>query len=1696
MATNPQQILNQTTPTAVQPTATQAPTSQAASTTPVSQFPSVGQTSSLGSSLPNLLSTASPGQPTQPGLLGSAGTPGFLGDLPQLQPYTSSLPYLAALERQPQLQLPQYDDATLQAIQAKLAGQQQSNPLLNGKLPASSASTLAKAQSPMSPMQLLQTAGQSLWQQEIVQPVQDYINTWKTDPRAGLLETLGGVAVIGGIIGLEAVTGGAATPFIFAAMAATQAPNLIQSWGSEITNPSDSNLVRAMVSTGAGALAVGSPIRAFKGIKIARNLLEAQVQTRKAITSVDEAASLLVGGARDDLTAQLRTGAPITQQMETLDINDVDALRTQLEKRGANLDEGPAADLLRHTDALATMRDRLQSARESGDEEEAGHAIAEMKKYATDNLRDPMLSTSYSYLFLPSTPYSHVPLAAIKDVEAGLQDTLNKSTNAIYGYLRRMHLGFGLQSPSDMAQASIASIKEADGYDRAAGSPHDTTTRILSLLDQMKKAAGIGSGKSAIPTPEEFARDYGFRGVSARHPEFGAKELPAGAWFADAYDVARDYASTRPGGAVHVVSRDAMAKGDEATGYDGPLGRGWTVAKPLTAPAKVGWSVPADVADPWEHLFGAASRTSEDELILQALEEPDKWKLLSTAQQAYAQKLRDISDMMTVGSLKRGVIAQPLQGRIGHFFTGPAAEEAAKTQQQLEDEARQVYTSSWLTRPQGSRSRFWKAAIDDEGNLSFIGKTRAQILEGLADQRAKAIKGHDYRQVYAGNETQIMAWRRSHAQLLKRHKNEAGAAAVVDKARQAFGDIGAEMVEMKRSELNKLLNAKAPERELVTGYEAIKRMVTTHVFVQQRAMYGEALQAHAHLAVDKLKDIFGKLPMSNWGGQMVLPAFKSTHDYPDVLPETVFGGGNDQAERMGYFLAHPATGRQGDLNYRPALYARGKLANEISQASEKLTSAEHQSGVINALYKVSSQSKRFIMYNPIYHGLNVAGRAIAFVAQDPAIAGSAFKAVKQLGEDPAAYHDLLEEASMAGMVHANQWNVAEQLRRAQREEDGQPSFFGAVRNVGRALDNAHLEHADRPLWAAVDQLQLAGYLYSKQRFLERGIKEFEARRLAGAYANNLGGMVNPMYMSRLWRQMKGMLFFAPSYWTTFLHSVQSVMPGASRLSKMTADLHGGKFTGLAAVPLRAIDNRSRIELVRAQRDWMITYLAATATTMDMMNVMFSGHHLWDNEQGHQWNIDVTNLPGVGGTQTAPSGEVKRAYISAMPLFRQGVDIGNAIGLGHDWGFGHVFSDQSWKQQDALHKTELALGGLVDGVRQAGSTKIGQLPQVAYGVATGRELTSDLGTGTQVQIDRPAALLSLSPGGYQLQRLWKMYQQGYQQYQPGTPQYQQAQQQFQRQAGSMGLGAVMGLTGFPSVYHMGVEKPPIDDSKFQNWTTQRDASHTRMTQYSTSVFQGQMTPIEYARHKHEEMIRMNQLNADTWGQSSPGATLASSYTSLAQQFGLDNPSLSDQDWFERYDAFLPAWQQLLQSASPSTRAAWWDHSTMQWTDADYLEWEARQLRDSLAASIDGQGGNYIRAFQNQLFRLKPTLTVAEYQQVEQSDPQYITYKTMLTEMGRTSPLGAFVSAFSSPFTQTYVPPANLGLSQADAADLAQHTGQTVILPGTAQQLATQAKQIAQDPNVAQAGGQPEANPQFQQQEQQAIGAAQQAAAQGQ
>ena len=1557
-------------PTAQQPTAQQVPLGQAGQVVPAGQVPGAGSLpSASGIVLPGqaspaggLLSTASPGQPT---------TPGLISQIPAAAPYLALTPYLAANEAAPQPQLPQYDDATLQAISTKLLAQSQ-HPVLSGKASPLPTSQLAKMQAPMSPGQILQTAGIDFWNQEITQPIKDYINTWRTNPEQGLLETLGGVAVTAGIVGLEALTGGAATPFIFAAFAALQAPSLISAWADEVTHPSDANMVKAIVSTGSAAIAVGSPVKAFKSMALARNLFEGSMQARQDIYTADQAADLLLG-TRNDVRAGIRVGAPIRKQLETLDINNVDHLQTQLQRRGVNLaDEGdPAAQLLKHAQAVQAMRDRLLEAKEAGDDAEAGHALADMKQYVRDNLKDSMLQTSYDYVFLPNTPYTHT-YQAIPDIEPELKDTLDSGFRRIRGLLRETSSGNALQGLHEAATSNIASIKEAEALDRAAGGAHDMASRILGIWQASKKAAGV--------------------------------------------------------------------KND-----------------------------------------------SEMESILQGLEEPDKWDKLAPAHQALGAMLRDISNTMSLGELKQGTISQVLEGRVAHYFQGVGDKAALAV-----DPPAQM--SQWLRSPLGSRSRFWKIAIDGEtGEVQFQSKTRSKIIEDLQGQTELYESTHAHRQTYATHGRAIDTARRSIA-ALKKGDVEARRAEAIATAKANMGPLAADLIKMKRKELNKILAAKPQDKELITGDAAVQQMIARHVHRMHRATIGNALWTHANMNVNSLMQELGKLKMSHWGAAMTSPEFKNKHEMPDILPATVFEGSmprstEDNAKQLGYFLAHPPTGSKGDLNYRPALYARGELANQIQRAAEEATAAQHQTGLLNALYKTNNVSKRFIMYSPLFHGMNVAGRAIGWVLSDPALAGSAMKILRGLQQDGEGYYALLEEAASNGMVHADKWNVSDHVNRLLKDDDGQSRWPGAIRAPLQALANVHHDVLEAGLWRGVDQLQLAGYLYSKSRFLDKGIDEVQAGRLAAQYANNLGGMVNPLYMSRLWKQLKGLLWFAPSYWSTFLHSVQSVVPGQSRLS--TALLQSGKgraFTGLAAVPLRAIDNRARIELTRAQRDWVTTYLAATAVSMDMLNVMASGHHLWENEQGHEWDIDVTNVPGVGGTTLSPSGEVKRAFITTHPLFRQGSDLGAAIGLGQDWGFAHTFGDVTFQQANAFQKGTMMMGALLDGIRRQGATKIGNIPQAAYGAVTGEELTSRVGESTQVQIDRPSALLSLFPSGYQIQRFLKTYQQATGLYPVGTPQAKQAQQQLQQAVQGALPSALINMTGLPTVYHMGVERPPIDDSKYENWVTQRNSIHAQLLQYSNAVFAGEMQPIEYSRHKQELVIRENQLNTDTWGSSSPGATLSSAYTTLAQQFGLDDTGLSDQDWFERYDAFLPAWNQLLAGAPPDTRAAYWEHETAQWTDADYLEWEARSLRDALAASIDGQGGNYIRAFQNQLFRLQPTMTVADYTAYENSDPYYSAYRTLLTEMGSTSPLGAFVSAFSSPFTQTVVLPP--GFTQAQAQDVAQHTGKTVVRAEEAQQLASQAKQIAGSPQVQQAGGIAAASPEFVQQEQQAVAAANQ------
>src|SRR5439155_3275887 len=126
---------------------------------------------------------------------------------------------------------------------------------------------------------------------------------------------------------------------------------------------------------------------------------------------------------------------------------------------------------------------------------------------------------------------------------------------------------------------------------------------------------------------------------------------------------------------------------------------------------------------------------------------------------------------------------------------------------------------------------------------------------------------------------------------------------------------------------------------------------------------------------------------------------------------------------------------------------------------------------------------------------------------------------------------------------------------------------------------------------------------------------------------------------------------------------------------------------------------------------------------DLMNVTLGGRHLWDNDEGHKFDVNVDKAASLFGQGPQQKGTAtKHAYFSGMPMFRQAMDVANALGLGHDYGFGHQFGDQNWQQMDALHKGMMLGGGLLQGIEEQAASKTAAPIQAGYGALSGETLS--------------------------------------------------------------------------------------------------------------------------------------------------------------------------------------------------------------------------------------------------------------------------------------------------------------------------------------------------------------------------------------
>lgn len=1456
--------------------------------------------------------------------------------------------YYGPLDQNPILGQTQLTDPTLQAIQNRLASQLESDPILNGTQRPHPGS--ASVRGHLQPWQIAADTIHGVVDQMVVDPVKGLVQTWQKNPGQGLLETLGIVGAVGGLAVLGA-TAPAAIPALMLGAGvlggALSLPAAINAWSEEIAHPTDQNLTKALVSTSVAGLSM-SPIKSLRSLGQARGLLEAGMQASKEATTAREATSLFLGGA--DQAARMKGTQPLQKQVEVLGL-EPDTLIDQFQRRGINIEKGPASHLLELHQELEQLQAQLKGAVEGGQKRVAAKLRAEIAELAQGPLLSSRLQVAHNHTFLPNQPNAHIPMTPLANVDIELQKHIDKQAGGIRGSLR--DLGYG---------------------------------------------ASLGTG---VLQPVEKA--------------------------------AEKLASSRAGGGGRYAAEQQYLM----------------------------WAETRDKGK-----FGEAQVQS----MLEAMESPDHWDRLTPDEKAFAQMTRDIIDQTQVNNMKHGIISVAAQGRAPRYHVGVGTENP-----DLIGTEPLLSADDWTHEGIGNPHQKWQAAISDEGFVHYELKPLHEEIAAGKDSRFQWEQSKEHQQILNQNADEIRKYRASMSQL-NRYAKRPGQQGLDSAAKVALkrveiasrlGNKGLELVLMDQGAIGKIRHLTPPTRQLLTGSAVIKRLLYNHAHIQEMASFRAMLEGHADLGMKAMKDAMPGLKETHWGSEMQLPTSRvAPGEFPEILPETVFLGdgksaAEDVAQTLGYFKIHGAVGTSRDIHYRPALYALddpkqkgGSLARQILKASDEATNyGDLQKGVMGLLFKIGNLNRRLVMLTPFWHAFNVAGRAIGYALSDPIMAKAGLKEFSRLIHDPEEYHAMMTEFGMAGGIHADRHGVGEQIKRLAKEEDGQSRFPGAVRTFTRPIGNAYWFIEDG-FWRQVDQFQLLAYVTAKGRIAKQvpGIAPTELRMAAAQYANNLGGMVNPLYMNQVWRQIRGMLWFAPSYWSTFMRAMASSMPGSARLSNFLAKRDGAKFLRMSAVPLRSIDYRTRIELTRANRDFFTMYMATSFVAADLFNLIGSGRHIWDNEQGHTFDIDVSNFLPPGKNK---AGATQKNYLAGVPFFRQGADIANGLGVGHNWGFSHTVNDENWQQMDAYHKTSMLFGSILDGAKKEAVNKTAFPVQGAYELATGEKMGARLGQGVQRQVPRLSALVAFLPTGSVMQRAAAEY---------GQPTAKPVQETLK---GMMGT-AFGQYTGLPSVYQMGAERAPIDDSKFLHWKQERDDSHKRLLGFSNALLEGRSTPVEYVRHKEAELQRMSQLSRDTWPEHTNSSTsLDNARAKLKDQFGLNELGISQDDWFARYDLFQNAWDQTLQTAAPEARAQWWDHATAQWTDADYLEWQAKQLKTALAASIDGQGGKYIAAYQNRLYALYPRLSRQDYKTIEEGDPYFSAYKTLLGQMATTSPLGAFVSAFSPTQSNVIILPS--GLSEQDAQAWAEYTGKTVIRGETATELARQAHLAAQEPGMKQAAG---------------------------
>ena len=896
------------------------------------------------------------------------------------------------------------------------------------------------------------------------------------------------------------------------------------------------------------------------------------------------------------------------------------------------------------------------------------------------------------------------------------------------------------------------------------------------------------------------------------------------------------------------------------------------------------------------------------------------------------------------------------------------------------------------------------------------------------------------------------------------------------------------------------------DREMLEGQDLFRYQIRSFVMDMLKSSHREALMTRASAVVDDLLQKPGFEGVLKQHAGAVVGKIQEADKRPDVLPGDAF---KDDAEpaQVGYTRVMGAFGTPRDLNYQPAIFMRSDLAKPYLEAMDKATTVNELHGAMKVAMGVGvSLPKRAIFYSPMIHFMNIAGRTIGQLVADPAgFGGSVGLLIKKYLNDPAMYSYMQTRYHMAGGVPAYRFQVGSHVNSLWEDQHGSNSrALSAIKTPFKTLYHPYEQVVEKGFWKMVDDLGLTAFMAEENRLTRMGIHPDIAAMAAAEYGNNIAGMVNPLYMNKQWSFMRNLTSFAPSYWGSFMRSVESaVLAPLGGITGEAADRLGinfgitrlayhymSKTPGISPVRLRTLDYRTWRELVRAQSSWTHSYMAAMFTLADGLNMIGSGHHMWQNDQGRYFDIDVSNFQDPGVT---PSGETKKAYISGVPMFKQATDVANALGLGHDYGLGHLLNQQNFEQANATQKALEGAGSLWEGVRRVAAGKTSTAVQASIIAGLGLDPTQLLATGRKVNVPAWEALTSFVPTGYTARRIANDWQKA----QSTNPDDPLAGFNWQDELQAEKDSFITQTTGAPQMFYMGPENTTnLDDQQIKQYQDARNKISAQAQAASAQAEAGTISPLDWFQ-KHENLINQSLgVDTATFGQNTPVGALAKKRMELQNNLALDDPKLTPDEYFNRLDLFETQWDQVLNAASPEIRALWWDHTTKQWTNMDYLYWYTRQIKKQLQAVIDHQGGGLVRQQEAAMYQKYgdilriPGLNANDRQAIYDQYPMYANYAQLLKDMGQT-PMGAMISAFTSPTSHTVV--MRRGLPQ-NVFDLMQQLSPSTDVYVSQQALAGQEKQAqeaAGSPVTAELGGNIQQSPEFQQA---VLGAAREAEAQ--